>query len=157
MWSNWLVFCDCGFHSLCPLMDKDKRLMEASWWENDWGKLGLVLMGRAMLSKTLIQFSIGGWGRLPSLLFDLRPNYGGGNEDNGDLLQKAPCMYCFTHCPDPSAEHCQPMPLPETHRHSWASRGQPLMGSLLLSPGFWYTQSYGCALQEPVSPVLCKF
>ena len=23
-----------------------------------------------------------------SLLFDLRPNYGGGNEDNGDLLQK---------------------------------------------------------------------
>ena len=28
-----LVFCDCGFHSVCPLMDKDKRLMEASWWE----------------------------------------------------------------------------------------------------------------------------
>ena len=23
---------DCGFHSLCSLMDKDKRLMEASWW-----------------------------------------------------------------------------------------------------------------------------
>ena len=23
-------FCDCGFHSVCPLMDKDKRLMEAS-------------------------------------------------------------------------------------------------------------------------------
>ena len=59
--------------------------------------------------------------------------------------------------PDPSAEHCQPMPLPETPRHSWASRGQPLMGSLLLSPGFWYTQSFVCALQEPVSPVLCKF
>ena len=25
-----------------------------------------------------------------SLLFDLRPNYGGGNEDKGDFLQKAP-------------------------------------------------------------------
>ena len=25
-----LVFCDCGFHSVCPLMDKDKRLVEAS-------------------------------------------------------------------------------------------------------------------------------
>ena len=24
-----------------------------------------------------------------TLLFDLKPNYGGGNEDNGDLLQKA--------------------------------------------------------------------
>ena len=33
MWSDWLVFCDCGFHSVCPLMEKDKRLMEASWWE----------------------------------------------------------------------------------------------------------------------------
>ena len=31
MWSDWLVFCDCGFHSVCPLMDKDKRLMETSW------------------------------------------------------------------------------------------------------------------------------
>ena len=25
-----IVFCDCGFQSLCPLMEKDKRLMEAS-------------------------------------------------------------------------------------------------------------------------------
>ena len=33
MWSVWLVFCDCGFHSAHPQMDKDKRLMEASWWE----------------------------------------------------------------------------------------------------------------------------
>ena len=33
MWSDWLVVCDCGLHSLCPLMEKEKRLMEASWWE----------------------------------------------------------------------------------------------------------------------------
>ena len=33
------------------------------------GKLGLVLMGRAMLSKSLIQFSIDGWSCVPSLLF----------------------------------------------------------------------------------------
>ena len=26
----------------------------------------------------------------------LGPNYGGGNEDNGDLPQKVPCMYCYT-------------------------------------------------------------
>ena len=25
-----LVSCDCGFRSVCPLMDKDKGLMEAS-------------------------------------------------------------------------------------------------------------------------------
>ena len=23
-------FCDCGFHSVCPLMDEDKRLVQAS-------------------------------------------------------------------------------------------------------------------------------
>ena len=28
-----LVFCNCGFHSVCPLRDKDKRLMEAFWWK----------------------------------------------------------------------------------------------------------------------------
>ena len=27
---DWLVFCDCDFQSVCPLMEKDKRLMEAS-------------------------------------------------------------------------------------------------------------------------------
>ena len=62
-------------------------------------KLGLILMGGAMLSKSLIQFSVDGWGCVPSLLFDLRPNYGGGNEDNGDLLQKVLCTYCPTQCP----------------------------------------------------------
>ena len=44
--------------------------------------MGLVLMGGAMLSKSSIQFSVDGWGCVPSLLFDLRPNYGKGNEDN---------------------------------------------------------------------------
>ena len=42
-----------------------------------------------MLSKSLIQFSIDGQGCVLSLLFDLRPTSGGGNEDNGDLLQQA--------------------------------------------------------------------
>ena len=51
-----------------------------------WAKLGLALVGRTMLSKSIIQFSVDGRGCVPSLLFDLRPNYGGGNEDNGDLL-----------------------------------------------------------------------
>ena len=37
-----------------------------------WGNLGLVLMGGVMLSKYLIQFSVGGLGCDPSLLFGLR-------------------------------------------------------------------------------------
>ena len=50
-----------------------------------------------MLSKSLIQFSVDGQGCVPSLLFDLRPNYGGGKEDNGDLLQKVPCTAALIH------------------------------------------------------------
>ena len=57
-----ISFCDCGFHSVCPLMDKDKKLMEASCWERPWGKMGLILMGGAILNKCLIQFSVDGQG-----------------------------------------------------------------------------------------------
>ena len=70
MWSDWLVFCDCGFQFACPLMKKDKRL----WKLPDGrdllrGKLGLVLMGRAVLNKSLIQFFVDGWSCVSSLLF----------------------------------------------------------------------------------------
>ena len=39
----------------------------------------------------------------------------------------------------------------ETPGHSPESLGQSLVGSLLLSPGSWYTQGSVCALQEPIS------
>ena len=115
----------------------------------------------AKLSKSLIQFSVDGRGCVPSLLFDLRPNYGGGNEDNGDLLQKVPCMWsqacsATLSAPDPVAEYHQPTPPPETPGHSQASLGQSLVGPLLLSPGFRYIQDFVCALQGSVSPVLYK-
>ena len=59
-------------------------------------------MGRAMLSKSLIQFYVDGEGSVPSLLFDLRLNYG--DEDNGDLLEKVPCPATLS-VPDPAAGH----------------------------------------------------
>ena len=108
-----------------------------------------------MLSKSLIQFSVEGWGCVPSLLFDLRPNYGGGNENSDDLLQKVPCTATLS-TPNPAAGHRWPIPPLKTPGQSWASLGQSLVGSLL-SSGSWCTQSFVCALQESVSPVLCKF
>ena len=110
-----------------------------------------------MLSKSLIQFSVDGQSCVPSLLFDLRPNYGGGEEDNGDLLQKVPCVHCCSQCPQPCSRPPPTHSLWETPGHSWESLGQSLVGSLLLSPGSWCTQSFVCALQESVSPTLCKF
>ena len=105
-------------------------------------------MGGDMLRKSLIQFSVDGKGCVPSLLFDLRSNYVGDNEDNGNLLQKVPCKYCCTQCPDPSAGHHWPTPLPETFGHPWASLGQFLGESLLLYPGSWCIQGFVCTLQE---------
>ena len=49
--------------------------------------------------------------------------------------------------PNPEAGHHQPVPLPETPGHSWASLGQSLVGLLLLSSGSWCTQGSVCALQ----------
>ena len=78
-------------------------------------------MGRAMLSKSLIQFSVDGWGCVPFLLFDLRPNYDGCNDDNGNLLQKAPCMHCRTQCP----RICRrPLLTHASTRDSWTLTGK---------------------------------
>ena len=121
------------------------------------GKLGLVLMGGARLSKSLIQFSVDGWDCVPILLFDLRPNYGGDNEDNSNLLQKVPLCTASLSAPDPAPGHHRSTPPLDTPGHSRASLGQSLGGSLLLSPGSWCTQGSVCALQDSVTPVLCKF
>ena len=50
----------------------------------------LVLVGKAMLSKSLIQFSANGGARVLFLYLDLKPNYGRGNSD---LLQKDLCQH----------------------------------------------------------------
>ena len=89
--------------------------------------------GRAMLSKSSIQFSVDGCGCVPFVLFDLGPNYGGDKEDNG--LQMVPCIHCCTQCPQPCSRPPPTHAFRETPGHSQASLGQSLEGSLLLSPG----------------------
>ena len=68
------------------------------WERMTEGKLGLILMNTAMLSKSLIQFSVDEWGCVTSLYFVLRPNCGRGNGDHGDLLQKDLCQDCCIQC-----------------------------------------------------------
>ena len=122
-------------------------ILSALWWNRirclwklpdgrDWlrGRPSLVLMGRTMLSKSLFQFSVEGQGYVPSL-FDLRPNYGGGIEDNGDLLEMSHACTTALSASNHVAGQCQHTPLPVTPGYSEASLGQSLMGSLLLSPG----------------------
>ena len=58
-----------------------------------------------MLSKSLIQFSVEGQGCVPSLLFDLRPTYGGGNEDNVTFFKRALAGTATLSAPNPAAGH----------------------------------------------------
>ena len=53
--------------------------------------------------------------------------------------------------PSSAAGHHRPTPLLETPGHSWASLGQSLVVSLLLSPGSWCKQGSVCALKESIS------
>ena len=68
----------------------------------------------------------------------LGPNYGGGNEDNGDLLQKVWFMYCSTQVP-PALQQATADPhlcqrLLDTYRPVWVSL-LCSQCSLLLGPG----------------------
>jgi len=58
---------------------------------------------------------------------ELNWNCGGGNEDNGDLLQRShACTATFSR-PNPAAGHHQPTPPLQTPRHLWASLGESLV------------------------------
>ena len=78
-----------------------------------------------------------GWPCASSLLYDLRPNYGGGKKDNGDLVQKVPCTQLYSVPPTLKQATADPhlcWRLLDTHRHVWVSF---LWGhcSFLLGPG----------------------
>ena len=110
----------------------------------------------AMLSKSLIQFSVDGWGCVP-LLFDLRPNYGRGNDDNGDLFQKVLCTHCCTQCP----QHCsRPLPTHASVRDFWTLTGKSESVSCgVTPPSSWVLVCTRFFMYPPrvCFPVLCKF
>ena len=114
-------------------------------------------MCRAMLSKSLIQFSGYVCGCVPSLLFDPRPNYGGGNKDNGNLFQKAPSMHCHTQCPQPCR---RPTPTHTSTRDSWTLTGKSESVSCgITAPFSWVLGYTRFCLCPPIVyfPILCKF
>ena len=112
---------------------------------------------RVMFSKSLIQFSVDGWGCVPSLLFTWSQTMVQVMKIMATSFKRSHASTATLTALNPAAGHHRPTPPPETPGHSWASLGQSLVGSLLLSPGSWCTQGFVCALQESVSPVLCKF
>ena len=86
-----------------------------------WGKLGLVLMGGVMLSKSLLEFSFDGWGCIPYLLFGLKPKCSRVIEGNVDLLQKDMCTHCCIQSPWPWR---RPVLTHASARNSWTLTGK---------------------------------
>ena len=152
MWSVWLVFCDCGFHSYCPLRIRIRGLWKPPDGKNWlWGTLGLVLMDRAMLSIIFCWWV--GLCSLPVVWPKAKQWEGYGN---GNLLQKGLCQHCCIQCPYRVAGHCHP----GLHWRFLDTQRQVLISLMsghyffLLGPG---AHRFVCALQESISLVLWKF
>ena len=100
-------------------------------------------MGRAMLSKSLIQFSVDGWKCAPSLLF----TWGQTLVEVMKIMVtsfKNP-MHVLLHSVSPTLQQATTSPhlhwrLLDTHRQVWIS----LLLSLLLSPPSWCTRFCLC-------------
>ena len=113
-------------------------------------------MGRAVLSKSLFCFSVG---VIPPCYLP-EGKLCGGNEDNGGLLQKVPCMHGHTQCPRPCSRslptHCLHWRLLDTHRQVWVSLLWSYC-SFLLGPGahkVLFVPSKGLFLQSCVSSII---
>ena len=113
-------------------------------------------MGRAMLSKSLIQFSVDGWICVPSLLFTSCQTMVEVMKIMATSLKRSHAGTATLSAPNPAAGHHCSTPPPETPGHPQASLGQSLVGSLLLSPGSWCTKFCLCP-PRVYFPVLCKF
>ena len=86
----------------------------------------------------------------------LGPSYGGGNEDNDDLLQKVPGIHCYTLCPQPWS---RPMPTHISAVDSWRLMGKS--GSVacgVTAPFSWVLVCTRFCLcpSRVYFPVLCK-
>ena len=160
LWSDRVVFCDFGFQSVCPLMEKDKRLMEASWWERlpgdgvgggvvDWvlfwwvGPCSVNLESNFLLmGGAVFPFCCFTWG-----------------QTLGEVMKVMATSF-------KSPRHALPHSVPPTLQQAtadhtsagdpWtltASLGQPPVGSPLVSPGSWCTRF--CVSRQESVPQSC--
>ena len=122
--------------------------------ETDRGKTGSCSDG---LSKSLIQFSVEGWGCVPSLLFTQGQTMVEIMKIMGTSFKRSYACTAALTAPSPEAGHHRPTPPPETLGPSWESLDQSLAGSLLLSPGSWCTQGFVChdqsTAEQAIKPI----
>ena len=79
--------------------------------------MGLALMGRAMFSKTLIQFSVDRWGCVPSLLFTWGQTMVEVMKITVTSFRRSLSCTATLRAPSPAAGHRPPTPPLETPEH----------------------------------------
>ena len=86
----------------------------------------------------------------------LGPNFGGVNEDNGDLLQKVPYRHCHTQRPQPCS---RPPPTHASTGDSWTPTGKSRTVSCGVTAPFSWVLVHKVLLCPPrvYLPVLCNF
>ena len=144
-------FLQCGFHSVCPLIEKKKRVMEVSCGRDllrgNVFFFFFFLMGGAIFTKSLIQFYIDGQGCVPFLLFTW-------GQTMVEVIKIMATSFQSSHVlQQATADPCLCWRLLDPH----TSAGQSIVGSLFLSSEPWCLHDSVCAYQESVSPDLCKF
>ena len=122
---------------------------------------GCLLWPVHFLGKTLLVFALlhSAFQGQICLVLKVFPSYGVGNEDNGNLLQKIPYMYCYIQCPQPWSRPPQTHTSLETVGHSRASLTLGSVSCGVTAPFSWvlvYTKFCLCPLRV-CFPVLCKF
>jgi len=125
--------------------------------ETDWGGNWVLFWWAGAYSVNFSSNFLLMGGVVSSLMLDLRPNYGGGNEDNGDFLQKVPFTDCCTQC---LWIWSKPPPTYTSVRGSWTLTGiSESVSCGVTAPFSWVLVRTGfvSALQESVSQVLCDF
>ena len=114
-------------------------------------------MGRAKLSKSLIQFAVNGPAMFPPWWLAWGQTMVGVMVVMVTSFRRINALTVVLSATDPVASHFWPMPPQETPGHAQASPAQSLVGTLLLFSRSWCAQGFVCALQESVSPVQWKF
>ena len=111
------------------------NLLDGKHWVRR--KLGLVLMGRAMLNKSSIQFFVDGQGCLPLCYVTWSQTMVEVIKIMATSFKRSHSLTATLSAPNPAAGHSWPMPLPKTPGPSWATLGSLSWGhcSFLLGPG----------------------
>ena len=146
-----VVSCDCGFHSVCPLMDGDEVCGAASWEWLALGKMDLALVGKPCSVNLYSNFLLMGGAVFPPCKFAWGLTMVGAMVVMGVMVTSFKRIYTsMLWLP----RLLQPVPLTpwqatvnprlhqrflDAHRQVWVSL---LWWSLLLSPGSWCTQGF---------------